>query len=689
MVVFPAHTGLAYLAAAHPKANLFLGPGFGAAVVRLFASSRDSGPEADFLRVFSRLASHHHVFLAPGTFPVPATGGVRNVAHLLSDQGVLIGVQAQTHLSRDERASGFVRSEDLEVFETPIGTVGFAICEDAWYPEVARILALLGAKVLLAPVAVPAPYTEWHQVRGMWQNVQQNQVFGVEACLVGLAGGVEFEGRSAVYATCEMTEEDTGVLARATRTTAESVIVADLSFASMRDAIELFPVFRHFNVDFYRTWLPRLYRATPCGVPRSARSDEEPSSGLLAGARHGRHAEQARLSGNAGCRSRRAAAAAERLGAIDSVRVLALRAFLRWASRPSVVRGYLSKKRIASTGSGAGLSSARGGSDSRGAAPGTERVPKVSKVRVAAVQMRLELTRDAKAYAEKIYGLTKEAVDQGAELVVFPEGSGAPLLGLVPGVEKLASKGLAAAAVETAGTDVLVAELFRVISPAVKRIYETTFSTLARDFQVYIITGSAFLEDDDGKMRIIGYLFGPAGELIARQRKLHLVPMEAAWGFEPGSDLEVLDTPLGRLAFPICMDATYFETFRIARQRGVDIVAVPSANNEEFLFWRVMRGIWPRVQESQVLGVSAAAVGNILGMPFTGMSGLLAPLEMTSSGDGWLARASSSEDEEVVVGDLDLDALRRFRDENALDFNVPLYEKHLPDAYDRVRLTAT
>jgi len=302
---------------------------------------------------------------------------------------------------------------------------------------------------------------------------------------------------------------------------------------------------------------------------------------------------------------------------------------------------------------------------------------------VAAVQMRLDLIKDARTYAEKIYTLTKAAVDQGAQLVVFPEDSGTPLVGLVPGIEKLAAKGIDAAVADMAGTDVKVAEVFRIISPAVKRIYETTFSTLARAFRVYIITGSAFLEDDDGRMRAIGYFYGPDGEVIAKQRKLHLVPMEAAWGFEPGSDLEVLDTPLGRIAFPICMDATYFETFRIARLRGTDIVVIPSANNEEYLFWRTMRGIWPRVQESQVLGVSAAAVGNLLGIPFTGRSGLVAPLEMTPSGDGWLVRAASFDEEEVVVGDLDLDALYRFRDENPPDFNVELYEKYLPGLYNR------
>jgi len=355
--------------------------------------------------------------------------------------------------------------------------------------------------------------------------------------------------------------------------------------------------------------------------------------------------------------------------------IFLFKGFLWFQSRPSIVKQALAKKHIT---------------------PGSavDELPesgRPSKIRVAAVQMKLELIKEnhARAYAETIFRLTKEAVEQGAQLVVFPEYSGIPLSGLIPGLEGLAAEGLDSAVKQVSGGETQVADVFRLLSPAVKRIYETTFSTLAKCFRVYIISGSTLLEDDDGKMRNIGYFFDPYGNIIAKQRKLHLVPLEAEWGFEQGRELEVLDTRLGRVAFPICMDATYFETFRIARLRRADIVVIPAANNEEYLFWRVMRGIWPRVQESQVLGVSAHAVGNLIGIPFTGRSGLLGPLELTQSEDGYFARADTFDEEEVVVGDLDLDALYQFREENPLNFNVRLYEKHLPGLYDEGRKERT
>lgn len=353
----------------------------------------------------------------------------------------------------------------------------------------------------------------------------------------------------------------------------------------------------------------------------------------------------------------------------EILRLWLFRGFLWFQSRPSIVKRTLAEKHI--TPSQATNELPESGSP--------------SKIRVAAVQMKLELIKEnhARAYAETMYRLTKEAVDQGAQLVVFPEDSGAPLVGLIPGLEDLAASGLDSAVKEVSGGETKVADVFRLLSPAVKRIYETTFSTLASSFRVYIISGSAYLEDDDGKMRNIGYFFDPDGNIIAKQRKLHLLPLEAEWGFEPGRELEVVGTRLGRIAFPICMDATYFETFRIARLRGADIIAIPAANNEEYLFWRTMRGIWPRVQESQVLGVSAHAVGNIIGIPFTGRSGLLGPIELTQSEDGYFTQADTFDEKEVVVGDLDLDRLYQFRGENPLDFNVRLYEKYLPGLYEK------
>ncbi len=308
------------------------------------------------------------------------------------------------------------------------------------------------------------------------------------------------------------------------------------------------------------------------------------------------------------------------------------------------------------------------------------------QIRVASVQMRLELTGSAGRYVEKIYRLSREAVERGAQLIVFPEYSGIPLVGFLPGIEKMGAGTSMREALDTmVGGDVKVAEIFRALAPAVRRIYETTFAELSRRFGVYIIAGSAVLPDETGEVRNLGYFFGPDGLLIGRQPKVHLMPEEAAWGLSVGESFQVFDTLLGRIALPVCMDATYFETFRMVALAGAEIVVVPSANPEPYNLWMALRGIWPRVQESQVIGIGSSMVGEFMGLSFTGRSSILAPLELTSDGTGIVAQAASFDQEEVVVADVDLGALARLRAEEPVSagFNVPLYKKYLPAAYLR------
>ena len=101
--------------------------------------------------------------------------------------------------------------------------------------------------------------------------------------------------------------------------------------------------------------------------------------------------------------------------------------------------------------------------------------------------------------------------------------------------------------------------------------------------------------------------------------------------------MEVYSLPFGKVVCPICMDATYFETFRIARERGADIAILPIANLEEYNLWKALRGIWPRVQESYLYGLKSSLNGWIFGRHFTGKAGIFAPWPMTPNKDGVLS----------------------------------------------------
>lgn len=227
--------------------------------------------------VLRDLAGRHKVFIAGASVPVPTPHGPLNTAYLFSPDGALIGWQGQTHRNVVERALGYARDNDLRVFTTPLGRIGFVVGSDAWYPEVSRILALKGAEILVAPMAVEKPYLEWDQVRGMWQEVQQNQVFALESCLVGRIGSTEFEGRSTIYATCEMTLDESGILNRVSDTFSESILVAELSPEALKKTIQKFNIFGQMNLDFYKRYFPGIYHRSAWPDPQAFVQDRSDS----------------------------------------------------------------------------------------------------------------------------------------------------------------------------------------------------------------------------------------------------------------------------------------------------------------------------------------------------------------------------------------------------------------------------
>lgn len=207
--------------------------------------------------------------IVPGSayFPV----GPRHYLHwscIVSPDGEILGEVGQTHRPQ---AGGehLVLAEDLPIWETPIGRVGFLLGDDVLYPEVSRILTLQGAEILIAPRAPIMPYAAEHAMAGLWQNVQQNQVFGVESGLFGSYGDVVFDGRAAVYAPCEITPEESGFLPKPGFYVGDGAQIGDFDFWALKHLQETYPLLQGLNRSLYKRYFPSAYRKG--GLPNADR----------------------------------------------------------------------------------------------------------------------------------------------------------------------------------------------------------------------------------------------------------------------------------------------------------------------------------------------------------------------------------------------------------------------------------
>jgi len=144
--------------AAAAKADLVLFPelvihGHCTPNTRELAEPVPGGPSVGRL---SEAARRHHLVLSAG---LSERDGdiVYNTQVLVGPDGY-IGKQRKLHLSRDE-VNHYSGGGEIPVFDIGICKAGIVICYDNQFPEIARVLALQGAEVLLMPHA--ARFKPW------------------------------------------------------------------------------------------------------------------------------------------------------------------------------------------------------------------------------------------------------------------------------------------------------------------------------------------------------------------------------------------------------------------------------------------------------------------------------------------------------------------------------------------------
>lgn len=299
-------------------------------------------------------------------------------------------------------------------------------------------------------------------------------------------------------------------------------------------------------------------------------------------------------------------------------------------------------------------------------------------ISVACIQRHIAPVRSIEQYMVMLNGFVKQGAEQGSQLVVFPEYNFFDLFGMLPGfrfIERIINK-KAIKACERPKPDMMenseeasnskrsgssfISFIFKQAARPVEKGLREIFSIMAEKYGIYIYTGS-FLLLENGMLYNAGALYGPDGRCIGTQKKLHLTDFEADLKMGCGDNLEVYELPIGRVAFPICMDATYFETFRVARELNTDIVIMPIADMGEYDLLSAMRGIWGRVQESYVYGLKASLNGWIAGMHFTGRAGIYAPLSISPHDDGVIEISIHHEDDFVICASIDIERLREER----------------------------
>lgn len=180
---------------------------------------------------FSELAVSYNINIISGSMPELKDGKLYNVGYLCRRDGSIERYE-KIHVTPDEaRVWGMQVGKELKVFDTDCGKIGILICYDSEFPELSRLLADDGMKILFVPFL-----TDTQNGFSRVKNCSQARAIENE-CYVAIAGSVgnlpnvhnmDIQyAQSMVFTPCDFAFPTNGIKAEATPNT-EMILISDV-----------------------------------------------------------------------------------------------------------------------------------------------------------------------------------------------------------------------------------------------------------------------------------------------------------------------------------------------------------------------------------------------------------------------------------------------------------------------------
>ncbi len=212
----------------------------------LYASVAEPWPGGESLRVLSALAREANAALVYGFVESGRKDGhavFYNSAALIERDGTLLGRYRKAHLVEGMETGIFQKGDAFPVFDTSFGKVGVMICWDAVFPEVARMLAVAGAELIIVPEAVETGIErEWDLA--LAARALDNVAYVAACNHAGTDRALTYFGRSAVYAPLGEVVAQAGE--------GEQILTATIDYALLRERRESFYMLRQRRPSIYR-----------------------------------------------------------------------------------------------------------------------------------------------------------------------------------------------------------------------------------------------------------------------------------------------------------------------------------------------------------------------------------------------------------------------------------------------------
>lgn len=199
----------------------------------------------------SGAAAKNGVYLVGGSIPLREDGRIYNASFVFDRAGRIIAVHRKVHLFDIAIDGGqvfresdtFTAGNSVTLFDTEFGTMGLCICFDFRFPELARLMALEGARCIFVPAAFNMTTGPAH-----WELMFRQRAVDSQLFTVGVAPARSYEGYVS-YANSMVVSPWGEVLYRADEKPALAVV--DIDLAQIESVRRQLPLLSARRTDLY------------------------------------------------------------------------------------------------------------------------------------------------------------------------------------------------------------------------------------------------------------------------------------------------------------------------------------------------------------------------------------------------------------------------------------------------------
>ena len=220
------------------------------------------------IQSWQKFCKEYSVVVVVSFFEKRAHGIYHNSAVVVDADGSLAGIYRKSHIPDDpqfmEKFYFTPGDTGYRVFNTKFGKIGVLICWDQWFPEAARITALMGAEIIFYPTAIgwlPSEKDEFGQSQlNAWLCIQRSHAIA-NGCFIAAAnrigmennddtGGIEFWGNSFLI-------DPYGNFISRASSDKEEILRAEMDLNKIDEARTHWPFLRDRRIDAYSPLLNR------------------------------------------------------------------------------------------------------------------------------------------------------------------------------------------------------------------------------------------------------------------------------------------------------------------------------------------------------------------------------------------------------------------------------------------------